>query len=104
MVFRALTGVRPRRAPRGGTPVARAYRCISADSHLEIGPDRWRDRVPEKYRDRAPRLIQLPDGGDGILVENGPVLVIFAHNAGIPVEEWGPDRTRRFADSPGAGS
>lgn len=27
------------------------YKCISADSHLEIRPDRYCKRVAEKYRD-----------------------------------------------------
>ncbi|MEA2642270.1 MAG: hypothetical protein QOF51_3664 [Chloroflexota bacterium] len=83
--------------------MARAYRYISSDAHLEIGPDRWRDRVPEKFRDRAPRLIQLEDGGDAILVESSPLLPRFAHNAGVPFEQWGPDIHTRFEDSPGAG-
>lgn len=35
------------------------YTCISADSHLEIRPDRYTKRVPEKFRDRAPKVISL---------------------------------------------
>ena len=31
--------------------MARAYRNISADSHLEVSPNRWRDRVPAQFRD-----------------------------------------------------
>lgn len=49
--------------------MASKYRCLSADSHLEISPGRWTPLVPENYRDRAPRLIKLPNGGDGIIVE-----------------------------------
>jgi hypothetical protein len=41
-----------------------AYCYISGDSHLEIDPKWWVDRVPAAHRERAPRLIRLPDGGD----------------------------------------
>jgi len=44
--------------------MARAYRVISADSHLEVAGDRWAARVPEKYRDLAPRRVTLPNGGE----------------------------------------
>ena len=47
--------------------MAREYRVISSDGHLEVRPERWTHRVPPKYRDRAPRSVQLPDGGDAIL-------------------------------------
>jgi hypothetical protein len=46
------------------------YRLFSADSHLEISPERWTRRVPVKYRDRAPRLVKLANGGDGIVIED----------------------------------
>ena len=36
-------------------------------------PERWTHRVPAKYRDRAPRSVQLPDGGDAILIEGQPL-------------------------------
>jgi hypothetical protein len=49
--------------------MAPAYRCFSADSHLEISPIR-RDRVPAEYRERAPNAIQLPNGGDAVLAQN----------------------------------
>jgi predicted TIM-barrel fold metal-dependent hydrolase len=50
--------------------MARRYRTISGDSHLEIDSKHWTGRVPAKYRDLAPRLIRLPDGGDGWVVAN----------------------------------
>jgi len=71
---------------------------------MEIGPDRWRDRVPDQYRDRAPRLIRLPDGGDAILTENQPLLVLHAHNVTLPPEEWGLDRPFTYEGAIGAGS
>ena len=42
---------------------------ISSDRHLEVLPERWTPRIPARYRDKAPRTIQLPDGGDALLVE-----------------------------------
>lgn len=61
-------------------------RLFSADSHLEISPERWTKRVEEKYRDRAPRLVKLPNGGDGIVVENRPLYVVGLAIAGKPYE------------------
>jgi len=67
--------------------VARPYRLISADSHLEISPDRWTPRVPTAYRDRAPRLVKLPSGGDGVLSENTPLYVVGLGVAARPYED-----------------
>jgi predicted TIM-barrel fold metal-dependent hydrolase len=52
----------------------RQYTLISADGHLEVPPERWTHRVPQKYRDRAPHTIQLPDGGDALMIEGQPLL------------------------------
>jgi predicted TIM-barrel fold metal-dependent hydrolase len=67
--------------------MAREYRLISADSHLEISPDRWTSRVPRKYRDRAPRLVKLASGGDGVLSENTPLYVLGLGVAARPYED-----------------
>src|SRR5687768_14082141 len=83
--------------------MARAYSVISSDSHLEIGPDRWRDRVPATYRDRAPQVIRLPNGGDAIQAEGRPLFKVWAHNVGIPYEEWGMDNAKHFEGAVGAG-
>jgi predicted TIM-barrel fold metal-dependent hydrolase len=55
--------------------MASRYEVISADSHLEINPDRWIERVPVPHRDRAPRAIKLENGGDAMQVEGGPLVV-----------------------------
>ena len=52
--------------------MAKEYRLISSDGHLEVRPERWTHRVPAKYRDRVPRSVQLPDGGEAILIEGQP--------------------------------
>jgi len=83
--------------------MASKYRLFSADSHLEISPGRWTARVPEKYRDRAPRLITLPNGGDGIIVEGQPVYVLGLAVAGRPYEEHQLTGLN-YATSAGAGS
>ena len=49
------------------------YWLMSSDGHLEVPPERWIHRVPEKYRDRAPRTIELPNGGDALLIEGQPL-------------------------------
>jgi len=54
--------------------MARRYQVISGDGHVETPPDGWAAYIPDKYRDRAPRLIRLPDGSDGWIVEGQPML------------------------------
>jgi hypothetical protein len=54
--------------------MAREYRLMSADGHLEVPPERWVHRVPEKHRDRAPHTVHLPDGGDALMIEGQPLL------------------------------
>ena len=83
--------------------MASKYRIFSADSHLEISTDRWTPRVPAKYRDRAPRMVKLPDGGDGIIIEGRDVYVLGLAITGKPYEEhklFG----LTYQGSPGAGS
>jgi predicted TIM-barrel fold metal-dependent hydrolase len=71
--------------------MARKYQIISGDGHVETPPDGWRKYVPEQFRDRAPRLIRLPNGADGWLVEGQPML----HN-GQNIKGRGPVK---FANS-----
>lgn len=51
--------------------MARTYRLISGDAHIEVPPTIWSKGVPEPFRDIAPKHIKLPNGGDGFLVEGG---------------------------------
>ena len=53
--------------------MARAYRYISGDGHVEWSPDRWTHRVPKEHQDRAPRRIKLADGRDAVVAEGHPV-------------------------------
>ena len=49
------------------------YRYVSADSHVHLSTHRWAHRVPEKFRDRLPREIELPDGREGTIDEEGRI-------------------------------
>ncbi len=83
--------------------MASKYRLFSADSHLEISPERWTERVPAKYRDRAPRLVKLPNGGDGIIIEGRPLYVVGLAIAGKPYERHELTGVN-YAGSEGAGT
>jgi hypothetical protein len=64
------------------------YKCISADSHLEIRPDRYTVRVPQKFRDRAPKVITLEDGTLAVLQEGQPLERLISNiSCGVPYEE-----------------
>jgi predicted TIM-barrel fold metal-dependent hydrolase len=52
--------------------MAKAYKCISGDTHLEIPNERWTHRVDRAWRDRAPRTIRLDDGADATVFEDLP--------------------------------
>ena len=54
--------------------MARYYKVISGDGHVETPPESWVKYVPTKYQDRAPRLIKLSEGGEGWIVEGQPLL------------------------------
>lgn len=65
------------------------YNLISADSHLDLPPDRWTHRVPLAWRDRAPRRVKLASGGDAIAMENRPLyLVGFTQINSAPRDQW----------------
>ncbi len=55
----------------------RDYRVISADAHLEINPELWRDYIPEKYRAFGPQLVDNPGpgGGKAWMVEGGANII-----------------------------
>jgi predicted TIM-barrel fold metal-dependent hydrolase len=76
---------------------------MSADSHLEISPERWTPRVPARYRDRAPRLVKLANGGDGIVIENRSLYVLGLAITAKPYEEHTLTGLN-YEGSPGAGT
>jgi uncharacterized protein len=85
--------------------MAREYRLMSSDGHLEVPPERWTHRVPQQYRDRAPRSIHLPDGGDALLIEGQPLLEanFLDLRAGRPAGQWQPFGIK-VEDAAGTGS
>src|SRR2546426_5526311 len=71
--------------------MARNYRYISGDSHLEIDAKWWVGRVPKKYRDQAPRLVRLPDGSDAWAIEGQPLRQVpFDLYGGKGRDVWRP--------------
>ena len=51
--------------------MARQYKCISSDGHIDLNPDIWRDRVQAKYRERAPKRVKMPNGSDAVVIDGG---------------------------------
>lgn len=49
--------------------MARQYKVISADGHIDLNPDVWRHRVAAKWRDRAPKRVKMPNGSDAVVVD-----------------------------------
>ena len=83
--------------------MARYYRCLSGDSHLDIRPERWTPRVPKRWRERAPRTVILANGNEGILVENRPPRSPGATTiTGIPYEQHGLQKY--WFEGPGTGA
>jgi uncharacterized protein len=84
--------------------MARQYRLISSDGHLEVPPERWRERVPKQYRDRAPRTVRLPNGGDALMLEGlSPLEANFLDlRAGRANGQWQPFGLR-VEDAAGTG-
>lgn len=84
------------------------YQCISADSHLEIRPDRYTKRVPAKYRDRAPKVITLEDGTLAVLQEGQPLERLISNiSCGLAYEDrrpFDPLPGENYENSPGTGS
>jgi hypothetical protein len=51
--------------------MARQYKCISGDGHIDLNPDIWRDRVQAKYRERAPKRVKMANGSDAVVIDGG---------------------------------
>ena len=82
--------------------MARDYRIISGDSHLQLAAERWTPHIPAKYRDQAPRTVRLPDGTDTTVI-NDKSFRFHGGLVGRPYENRSPIGGR-FENSPGAGS
>ena len=51
--------------------MGREYNVISADGHIDLNPDIWRDRVAASMRERAPKRVKMPNGSDAVVVDGG---------------------------------
>ncbi|MCI0888841.1 MAG: hypothetical protein J4N28_04370, partial [Chloroflexi bacterium] len=83
--------------------MAREYKRISGDSHLEVPNERWTHRVDAKYREDAPKTVTGDDGADttvvaGLPARSNPMDLYGGSGRG----EWVPFG-RRYADTPGTG-
>ena len=65
---------------------------LSSDGHLEVLPERWSGRLSTQHRAKAPRTVRLPDGGDGLAVEDQPPRPVnfIDLRAGRTNETWQP--------------
>jgi predicted TIM-barrel fold metal-dependent hydrolase len=52
--------------------MARSFKIVSGDGHLDLSSEGWVPFLPEKWRVRAPRLVMLDDGNEALLIENRP--------------------------------
>ncbi|MSQ25998.1 MAG: amidohydrolase [Dehalococcoidia bacterium] len=59
--------------------MAREYKMISSDSHVNEPPGLWQERVPAKFKDRAPKLQRFPQG-DGWVMEGAMDPINFGFN------------------------
>jgi len=83
--------------------MARTYRYISGDSHLEIEAKWWVSRVPNMYRDQAPRVVRLPDGSDAWSIEGQPLRQVpFDLYGGKGRDVWKPYQ-QNYETTPGTG-
>src|SRR5439155_13173839 len=80
----------------------RKYNVISGGGHIEIPPERWTPRVPKEWRDRAPRLVKLPTGGDGIVMEGRDTYVLGLAMGGKPYQQRNVVG-EVYEDNPGTG-
>ncbi len=84
--------------------MAREYRLVSADSHLDLNPDVWTHRVPAKYRGRAPKVVRQENGSDAIVCDGGrPNSIGITRNVGVPFEEL-PLVIPKFSEPVGNGT
>jgi predicted TIM-barrel fold metal-dependent hydrolase len=80
------------------------YNAIAADSHIEVAPTGWVERMPKEFRDQAPKVVKLPDGGDAVQIGNGqPAPLGLQITGGQKYSEF-VTKGRSFADKlPGTG-
>src|SRR5947209_12864102 len=84
--------------------MAREYRLISGDSHLQVPADFWTHRVPEQYRDLAPKRVKRPTGGEAVVSATGDQYWgATGSYAGHTPEDFDPMVAFDYATTVGAG-
>lgn len=84
--------------------MARQYRIISGDGHIDLNPDVWRGRVASKWRDRAPKRVTMPNGADAVVVDGGkPNTIGITRSVGVDRKELA-NQVPTFANSAGTGA
>ena len=80
--------------------MAMKYNRISADGHIECPPTAWVERMPKNLREFAPKVVRLPDGGDGVQIGNHEPAPLGLQLCGG--QKYTEFRTRgtRFEDNP----
>ncbi|HVR17872.1 MAG TPA: hypothetical protein VMS25_16055, partial [Candidatus Limnocylindrales bacterium] len=68
--------------------MARQYKCISGDGHIDLNPDIWRERVQSKWRERAPKRVKMPNGSDAVVIDGGkPNTIGITRSVRVPHAE-----------------
>lgn len=75
------------------------YEVVSADSHIEAPPTRWTGRLPVALRERAPKVVEMPDGGQGCAVGDETVSLGLVVTGGLTYDQF-RKKGLRFDDSP----
>lgn len=84
--------------------MAREYRVISADSHLDLNPEVWTPHVPAKWRDRAPKRVTMSNGADAVVCDGSePNTIGLTRNVGVSFEEL-PLQVSKFSAPTGNGT
>lgn len=83
--------------------MAREYKRISADSHLEVPSERWTHRIDPKYRDQGPKSVVLENNGDATVIGDlAPRENPMDLYGGKGRDLWLPFG-QKYADTPGTG-
>lgn len=83
--------------------MAREYTILSADSHIDLNPDVWNQRVAAKWRDRAPKRVKTETGSDAIQVDGGkPNTIGITRSVGVAHEDLAK-QVPTFENSAGTG-
>ncbi len=84
--------------------MAKQYKVINGDGHIDLNPDVWRERVAAKWRDRAPKRVTMPNGSDAVVVDGGePNTIGITRSVGVLHEDLAK-QVPTFENSAGTGS